>query len=49
MHVGTNHPRNKYCFDEKELPKIKNEKDVGVLVLESLSWRFYIDSVVKKQ
>ena len=48
MHFGTNNPRNKYYLDEKELPKIENEKDLGVLVSESLSWQPHIDSIVKK-
>ena len=47
MHVGTNNPRNKYYLDDKELLKIANEKDPGVLVSGNSTWRPHIDIVNK--
>ena len=48
MHAGTNNPKNKYFLDGMELPEIKSEKDLGVLVSESMSWQPHIDSIIKK-
>ena len=48
MHAGTNNPKHKYFLDGMELPEIKSEKDLGVLVSDSLSWQPHIDAIVKK-
>ena len=48
MHVGTTNPNCTYYLNQTELPTIEEEKDLGVLVTNDLSWNTNIDKSIVK-
>ena len=36
MHIGNSNKNFKYCKDKKELEKVQEEKDLGVLIMVAL-------------
>ena len=48
MHVGKNNPCNEYYLGEIPLPSVTSEKDLGVLVNNTLTWNEHITSSVQK-
>ena len=48
LHVGTKNPCNNYYLFGVELPKIKEERDLGVLTSQNWNWNQHINSIINK-
>uniref|UniRef100_A0A6P7F8M3 Uncharacterized protein LOC114325864 n=1 Tax=Diabrotica virgifera virgifera TaxID=50390 RepID=A0A6P7F8M3_DIAVI len=48
LHLGKNNPRNRYVLSNVSLKTVSQQKDLGVLVTETLSWSEHIQSVCNK-
>lgn len=48
MHVGKNNPMTEYYLNGQPLPKITEEKDLGVLVSDKLTWDLHIRQSINK-
>ena len=48
MHLGFNNSHVDYFMDAIQIPKVHEEKDLGVIVSDDLKWDKQCDAVVKK-
>ena len=48
LHLGYNNQKNKYYIKDAEIKKVKEEKDLGVLISEDLKPKKQIANIVKK-
>lgn len=48
LHLGYNNPRYQYTIDENEVRKVKEQRDLGVLLCEDFKWATHINTIIKK-